>query len=268
MSSDNRIVFHDIASDAPARTFAPNPWKTRYALNLKGLDYTTKWIDMPDIPKLREELGVKATRTLPDGKPFHTLPILKDGDIVIGDTFEIAVYLDNAYSDAPKLFRPNTIGLTAAFNAQIDTLFTPFSALCSKMPFREPEPALDVFVKRLGVSCWDDLQLSEEQKKAIWVTMENGLGELAKAYSHMGGTTDHFLRPSGTAKEQAQKAGRREAGPFLDGDGPAYADFIVGAWLKMLQMSMEPDDWERVRGMQDGLWGRVVDALERWAEIK
>ena len=55
---------------------------------------------------------------------------------------------------------------------------------------------------------------------------------------------------------------------FLDGDEPVYADFIVGAWLKMFEASLESEDWRRVRAWQDGLWGRVVDALNEWSEIK
>ena len=47
--TNKEIIFYDIASSAPVRTFAPNPWKTRYALNHKKLPYETKPIDMPDI---------------------------------------------------------------------------------------------------------------------------------------------------------------------------------------------------------------------------
>ena len=220
---------------------------------------------MPDIHNLREMLEVPANRTLPlDGKPYHTLPLIQDSGKFIGDTFEIALHLDKAYPDGPSLFRPHTTGLIAVLNAHVDTLFTPYAALCSKMPFRDVEAAQDVFVRRHGLKSRDDLVLSSEQREVMFVKFEAMLGELAKSYHHTGGTTDHILQPGGTAKAQSQRPGRDEVGPWLDGDSPVYADFIVGAWLKMMETCMPPEDWQRVASWQGGLWGRVVDALAKW----
>ena len=111
MGSEHEIIFYDIASNKPLRTFAPNPWKTRFALNFKGVAYQTQWVQMPDIHNLREELKIPANRTHSDGTPYHTLPAIHDRakDKLIGDTFEIALHLDNAYPDSPRLFRPDTV---------------------------------------------------------------------------------------------------------------------------------------------------------------
>jgi glutathione S-transferase len=273
MSSDNKITFYDIASKPPSRTFAPNPWKTRFALNYKGLPYQTQWVDMPDITALRENLGVPANRTLPNGKPFHTLPVINDPSTgkLLGDTFEIALYLDSAYPEAPKLFRSHATGLTAAFNAHVDGLFTKYAILNDQMPFdpRCLDKVMAMFTKR-AESMSVDLQLNSDQREKMFLSFEADLGELAKAYRHTGGTTDYFWRTGGTQQEQSQRppADREQAGPFLDGNEPAYADFIVGAWLKAIEASMKPEDWQRLRSWQDGLWGRVVDALDKWSEIK
>lgn len=278
MAEENQsqtLVFYDIASDKPLRTFSPNPWKTRFALNYKKLPYRTEWVQMPHIRAVREKLGVPANRTLPDGTPFHTLPVIHDpanGGALVGDTFEIAEYLDRTYPDAPRLLRPHTTGLTAAFNARVDTLFTTYTILAAEMPF---DPAYRdeiyaIFAGRFGAKSFEDMKLPEAQREPTWTAFEHALGELAKAYRHTGGTTDHFFRPSGTAAEQRQRAppGREQGSVWLDGDGPAYADFIVGAWLKMMQASMAEKDFQRIRSWHDGLWGRLVDALEPYAEIK
>jgi glutathione S-transferase len=273
MSSNLPISFYDIASNPPLRTFAANPWKIRLALNFKGALYRTEWVDMPDITAVREKLGVPANRTLPDGSPFHTLPVIEDASTgkVLGDSFEIALYLDEAYPDAPRLFRPYTTGLIATFNQHIDGLFTKYAILCSQMPFdpRCLDKVLAMFAKRAN-AMKVDLQLGPEQIEEKFVQFEADLGELAKAYKHTGGTTDYFWRAGGTEKTQSQRppAGREEGGPFLDGDEPAYADIIVGAWLKMFETAMKPEDWKRVRSWQGGHWGRLVDALSKWAEIK
>jgi glutathione S-transferase len=271
-TTNEGIVFYDIASNAPLRTFAPNPWKTRYALNHKKVTYTTKPIDMPDIASVRQELGVPANRTLPNGSPYHTLPLIHDKSTnnFIGDTFEIALYLDKTYPDSPSLFRPGTIGLTAALNNRVDDLFTKFVALNDIMPFPETSKAKinSIFASRFGLTNLEDMALSASAREALFVGFENALGEFAKAYAHTGGTTDTVWSATGTAKAQAQKAGREDVGPWLDGSEPVYADFIVGGWLAMAAECMPEGDWERVRAWHGGLWGRVHDALEPLREMR
>lgn len=272
MTSSNPIIFYDIASSPPLRTFAVNPWKTRYALNSKGLPYQTKWIDLPDIASVRQELGVPANRTLPDGTSYHTLPAIHDAwtGKIVGDSFEIALYLDKTYPTARTLIQPGTTGLTAAFNAQVDGLFTKYVLLADQMPFdaRIAEKVQDIFVKRMGATTFEHLQMSGEDREKLLVQFERALGEFVKAYYHVGGTTDYFWSQTGTAAAQAQKRGREQVGPYLDVDGPVYADLIVGAWLAMMEASMKPEDWQRMRTWQDGFWARLHDALAPLREIK
>lgn len=271
MASSQSITFYDIASAPPQQTFAANPWKTRLALNFKGIPYQTKCVEMPDITSVREELGVPANRTLPDGTPYHTLPVIVDHGTgkKLGDSFEIAQYLDEAYPSADStLIRQYTTGLTAAFNAHIDGIFTKYAILCSKMPF-DPSVAdkvKEIFASRAGAMAVD-LQIDDAKLEGMMVAFEASLGELAKAYRHTGGTTDYFWRQGGTDEKQKQR-GREQVGPWLDGDTPCYSDFIVGAWLKMFEASMTKQNWERVRGWQGGLWGRIVDGLGKWSEMK
>lgn len=272
MSTDSQIVFYDIASNAPLRTFAPNPFKTRYALNFKKVAYRTHAIDMPDIAEARLKLNAPANRTLPDGSAYHTLPLIHDQftGSIIGDSFEIALYLDKTYPDGPQLFRPGTVGLTAALNSRVDGLFTKYVALSDSMPF--PPESKDrinkIFAARFGLKDLDSMKMSASAREAMFVEFEHALGEFAKAYRHAGGTTDYVWRPSGTAAEQAQNQGREEVGPWLDGDGPAYADFIVGAWLGHMAESMPKEDLARVRSWHGGLWARIHDALEPWREMR
>lgn len=275
MTPKTSIIFYDMASDQPLRTFAANPWKTRLALNfvsskVEDFSYRTEWVDLPDISSLRQGLDVPANRTLPDGTPFHTLPMIRtvDSEEVIGDSFEIALYLENIYGSG--LFRPLTVGLTAAFNAHIDSLFTNYVLLVDRMPFdsRIQDEVTVIFAQRASMMGIKDLQLSDGQREQMFVAFETALGELAKAYYHAGATTDHVWLPNGTNQAQAQRPGRQVAGPFLDGERPAYADFIVGAWLKMMEASMRPEDWQRVKTWQGGLWERVTNALAPWSETQ
>ncbi|KAK4498916.1 hypothetical protein PRZ48_009426 [Zasmidium cellare] len=274
MATNADITFYDIASAPPLKTFAPNPWKTRLALNFKGIPYQTKWVQVLDIAALRKGLGIPANRTLPDGTPMHTLPMIEDASTgkIVGDSFEIALYLDDAYPDSPKLLRQHTAGLTAAFNAHMDEVFTKHLGLCTRASFDPAtvEEVMATFAKRFGVKSLADMQLSDEQREAMFVSFEVALGELSKAYHHTGGTADRVWRTTGTAKEQSQQPppNRQNACVFLDGDEPAYADFIVGAWLKHFEGGMDPKDWERVCSWQDGRWGKLGTVLNRWSEMK
>jgi len=178
------------------------------------------------------------------------------------------LYLDKTYPEASSqtLFRPGTIGLTAALNAQVDGLFTKYVALADQMRFdpRIVERVQEIFAKRAG---GEQVEMSDADREKLMVQFENALGEFVKAYYHVGGTTDYFWLASGTSASQAQSSAREVCGPYLDGDSPAYADLIVGAWLAMMEDCMRPEDWRRARTWQDGFWARLHDALAPLREM-
>ncbi len=143
-------------------------------------------------------------------------------------------------------------------------MFTKYVMLSDHMPFppESLEKIMGMFARRAGLESLDDVAMSDETREATFVEFENALNWLAKAYKHVGGTTDHVWRSTGTAEAQAQRPGRAKFGPYLDGGEPVYADIIVGAWLGNMAESMNPDDWKRVRPWHGGLWGQIHDALE------
>lgn len=71
-TSNPGFVLYDIAFAPPyeQNSSAPNPWKARYALNFKGAPYTTQWVQMTDIAKVRKGLGLPAGRKFADGTDF------------------------------------------------------------------------------------------------------------------------------------------------------------------------------------------------------
>lgn len=50
-SNQQKIVLFDLASKDGNKCWSYNPWKTRLVLAYKGLDYTTEFLDYPDIQK-------------------------------------------------------------------------------------------------------------------------------------------------------------------------------------------------------------------------
>lgn len=97
----------------------------RYALNFKQIHYQTHWVELPDVKSTRIALDVPPVRCHADGTDFYTLPIIHDltTGFKIGDSFEIAVYLDVTYPDGPKLFPADNQDALSEFNKEADAIF-------------------------------------------------------------------------------------------------------------------------------------------------
>jgi glutathione S-transferase len=85
-----RILYSLCGADE-SRPFSPHCWKVVQALAHKGLDFIEKPTPFTEIPSL-------------EGGFSKTVPILRDGNELIRDSFEIALYLEEAYPDRPTLF--------------------------------------------------------------------------------------------------------------------------------------------------------------------
>lgn len=275
MSTTSPIIFYDIAMKAPLEKncCSPNPWKTRLALNFKNLPYSTSWVALPDIGKVRSNLNVPACRKFADGTDFFTLPIIEDRTTgsLVGDSFDIAVYLQNTYPDsgAGDLFPPQKLEFVlpegpallvpltecresgfpeyAKFNVNVDAAFTAHVQLgVQGLPFdpATAETSKAEFVRRAGLTSWDDFALVGEAREKTKESFRNTLGGLAELFS------------------------RDTSGPFLLGTRASYADLIVGGWLRMMSVTLPESEWEELRSWHGGLFGRLYDALQVYAEVK
>jgi glutathione S-transferase len=73
------------------RRFSSNCCKTKYALAHKGLAFETVPTRFTDIAAIG------------DGS-FKTIPVIRDGEQWVGDSWAIAEYLEAAYPDTPSVF--------------------------------------------------------------------------------------------------------------------------------------------------------------------
>ncbi|ETS86930.1 hypothetical protein PFICI_00758 [Pestalotiopsis fici W106-1] len=248
MEGDKQIVFYDIASGPPRTCYAPNPWKTRYALNFKGVDYRTAWVEYPEVTRTRMELGVPPCRYHADGSPFYTLPVLRDPSTgaLVGDTFDIAVYLDKQYPDRPTLIPPRSIAVFKAFNKQMDALFTSTVLLwCQGIPLN-PETAEESkaeFVRRTNGTPYEEITVKGEARRQLLEQSKEKLAELAELFQH---------------PEE----------PFMEGATATYADFIIGGWLTTMSITLPEGDWTEIKSWHDGRWARLYAGLRRYADVK
>lgn len=268
------MTFYDIALAPPIQKSAcsPNPWKTRYALNFKNTPYKTTWVPLADISSVRGAFNIPASRKFADGSPYHTLPVLSDPATgrILGDSLEIATYLQKQYpsSGAGDLFPPQELGFVfgrdlelhapiaeaaveghiaayAKFNTNVDAAFSAHAQLgVQEFPF-DPATAEEnkaEFSRRIGVP-WEMLGISGEERGKLLRSFEETLGGLASLYN------------------------RDASGPFLIGDRASYADFIVGGWLHWARGTLPGEEWKALKGWHNGIFGRLHEALEVFAQI-
>ncbi|XP_007052055.2 PREDICTED: glutathione S-transferase zeta class isoform X4 [Theobroma cacao] len=64
-------------------------WRVRFALNLKGLSYEYKAVNLAK--------GEQFTPDFEKLNPLHFVPVLVDGDVVVSDSYAILMYLEEKY---------------------------------------------------------------------------------------------------------------------------------------------------------------------------
>jgi glutathione S-transferase len=207
------------------RRYSLFSWRARMALRHKGLDFET-------LPVL---LSDKAVIEFSGGK---TVPVMKDKDTVVRDSWKIAEYLENRYKDAPPLFGGDIgRGVTQAFNTWADRALVPAMLQVIAADIHERVDALDEGYFR------------QTMEKALRMTLEESRAKRDAAVLQLG----KVLEPlQATFKRQA----------FLAGAAAAYADYIlfsVFQWARVMspQELLAPEDplcqWrERMLDLYDG----------------
>jgi len=209
------------------RRYSMFSWRTRMALKHKRLDFTTQPVCLSD----------KAMIAFSGGK---TVPILRDGETVVRDSWKIAEHLEERYRQAPTLFGGDIgRGVSQAFNVWVDRALLP--AMLSVI-------AADIH-ERVDPSDQDYFRSSIE--KALKKSLEQSRAE-----------RDEALRRLGRTLEPMQALLKRQ--PYVCGLAPAYADYILFSVLQWARV-MSPHE---VLGPEDPLcaWReRLLDLFDGFA---
>lgn len=215
-----------------ARPFSPHTWKTVLSLAHKGLDHETKPVGFTQIPVIENA----ATKIV---------PLLRDDDQLVGDSFEIALYLEKAYPDRPSLFAGEGGKAMARF-----------------------------------IESWSLMTLHTSLVRIILMDIHDSLAPVDQAYFRTSrearfGTSLEAVAETG-ADELKTFAARLEPlrtmlkkQPFIGGKTPLFADYIVFGplqWARIVspktivQAGDPVTDWfERCLDLYDGV-GRSVTA--------
>jgi glutathione S-transferase len=227
------ILMHDLAGADPALRFSPYCWRTRMALAHKGLAVETIPWRFTD----KEALAFSG-----QGR----VPVIRDGDRVVSDSWAIAEYLDDAYPDRPSLFGGATERAHARFiNAWADGVVLGGIA---RLIVRD---LLDV------VAAQDVAYFRQSREARFGMTLEQVQADRDTGVVAFRAT----LLPARLV------LGRQ---PFLGGEAPSYADHILFGTLQwprcasrfaLLETADPIAAWqERMLDLFDGLGRRAPRA--------
>jgi glutathione S-transferase len=222
---------YDLAGADPQRRFSPYCWRTKLALAHKRIEVET-------IPWRFTEKNVI------DFSGQGRVPVLIDGDTVVFDSWTIANYLEDTYPDRPSLFGGAGGRALARFvNSWADTV-----QLGGMIRLVVADIHAHVDEKDKGY-------FRESREKRFGATLEQVMADREQRLPAFRASLDPLRL---TLKSQ----------PFLAGDAPAYADYIVFGgfqWCRCISdfKLLEPDDpvaqWrERMLQSFGGMPGRAI----------
>jgi glutathione S-transferase len=193
------ITLYDLAG-ADGRRFSPYCWRIRMALAHKGLACQTRATRFCDIPSIA------------DGKQ-KTVPVVDADGQIVGDSWQIAKYLEEAYPGGPALFGgPAVIPLTAFVQSWVFNVL--HRGILSLI-------VLDIYE-----------QLDAADRKYFRETRERRFGaRLEEVQAGRENRVSEFRKTLEPLRQLLQTQ------PWLSGDSPLYADYVVfGAfqWARVI----------------------------------
>jgi glutathione S-transferase len=204
------IQLYDLAGAEEDRRFSPYCWRVKMALQHKGLEFET----IPWRYTEKDKIAFSGSTAV---------PVMVDGDRAVYDSFEIAVYLDEAYPSRPGLFEGSESRALSLFlnHWAVRSLHAPLLRAV----------VLDIY-RHLHEK--DRAYWRETREKRLGARLEDAASDSQKALAEFRGALEP-LRP-----------GLAQNG-FIAGRGPGFADYIVFGtfqWARCISplKLLEPDD--------------------------
>lgn len=226
------ILLYDLVGEDEKRPYSPHCWKAVMALAHKGLPFRripTRFLEVANV----------------EGGISSTVPVIRDGDKVVADSFAIALYLEETYPDRPSLFRGKGGEAMARFIERwSQTQLHPF----------------------LGSAALMEIYHRQDEKNAVYFR-ESREKRYGKPLEDVSADRDEHL--GAFRKKLEPLRSTLEYQPFLGGQTPLFPDYIVFGALQWVRVTstyefLEPGDviadwFERCLDLHDRL-GRQVPA--------
>ena len=202
------------------RRYSVFSWRTRMALAHKALDFEARPVCMSD----------KAAIAFSGGK---TVPVMRDGESVVRDSWKIAEHLESRYPDKPLFGGDIARGVTHAFNTWVDR------ALVGAM--------LEVLAPDIHERV-DPADGEHFRAMAERVTR--------KTLDELRAGRDQALQRLGRGLEPMQAHLKRQA--YICGENPAYADYVLFSIFQWARI-MSPQEILQSDNPLHGWRERVLD---------
>ncbi len=220
------IQLYDLCGASKDLRFSPACWRTRMALEHKGLNYETVPTMFTDIPSIA-------------GGGQRTVPVIEDGEQIVRESYDIAVYLERTYPDKPSLFDGEG-GLQL-----------------SRFMHWWTGATVDAGIVKLVLADIHSI-LDQADQSYFRESREKRFGKALEEVQNQSDETLQAFRASLLPLRLALKKH-----DFLGGDAPIYADYCVFGsfqWARMVSdlTLLEGDDpvaqwFERCLDLFDGL---------------
>jgi glutathione S-transferase len=184
------IVLYDLVGHDAARPFSPHCWKTKMALAHKGLTATKVPTRFLEVPKV-------------EGGVSKTVPVIRDGERVVADSFAIALYLEDAYPERPTLFGGEGGKAMARFIERWSQL------------------TIHPYIATVALT---DLHAMQDEPNAAYFR-ENREQRYGKRLEDVVANRDAGLSAFRAALEPLRSTLTYQ--PFIGGEAPLFADYIV-----------------------------------------
>ncbi|EMC92230.1 hypothetical protein BAUCODRAFT_38250 [Baudoinia panamericana UAMH 10762] len=237
----DKLIFYDLKGRKGV-AWAPNPWKGRLALNFKGVDYNTIWLEYPELEPTFKAAGVSPN---PAGSfSDYSSPTIRlpDGTYVM-DSVKIAEKLE-ADHPKPTFHLENGLHLGAASVTQ-ELLFAIVPAVVDGL--------LDDWLQEPSKS-W----FIEDRERRFGMTMQ-------QMRENLGGEKAWQNAEAALKKLQSfLTEHKKDEGPFVLGSTPCYADLCVVALLESLKRVCL-EQYEQIIAY-DERFKAIHDACKPWTE--
>lgn len=221
------LKLYDLAARDDRIRFSPFCWRAKMALLHKGLEFET-------LPWRFTDKDMIA----PTGQ--GRVPVLVDGERWIHDSWQIALYLDDAYPDRPALLNSEAERAAARFvNSWCDL---------SLHPILRPLVLIDVYTLAAQK---DQAYFRESREKMLGMPLEDLRADNEKARQALLGV----IAPVETTLRDSE---------YFGGEHPNYADYILFGSLQWARIvSSEPilDSEGAIAGWLD----RMLDLFDGYA---
>ncbi|KIK56333.1 hypothetical protein GYMLUDRAFT_247854 [Collybiopsis luxurians FD-317 M1] len=238
------ITLYDLPTLSGDPSSSPFAVRIRFALRIKNLPFTTRFVEYNEIAAAAKEIGAPPTGVRQDGSPKYTVPMIYDSETktAVADSLLIAKYLDRTYPDSGPTLVPDDTEILQNFFAS-DTSFTfltPLYPLLRVGVFRKISPSMQKQYVNIGPPFDPHEKFDEKEMAEKWAQVEATLRKM----DGVMGSRDTL----GKAKE------------------PTFADTALGANLLLIRYVVGADspEWKALMLWHNGRWGKYLDWLENY----